>query len=74
MKGHASNVKVERGSTFTFARDLSYIVAILFRRAKFKCVPTYKLCNSGNPPLSESVPYRQKHGKKKRKREVQIPS
>ena len=34
------NVKVERGSTFTFTRDLSYIVAILFRRVKFKCVPT----------------------------------
>ena len=34
------NVKVERGSTFAFTRDLSYIVAILFRRVKFKCVPT----------------------------------
>ena len=28
------NVKVERGSTFTFTRDLSYIVSILFLRVK----------------------------------------
>ena len=34
------NVKVERGSTFTFTRDLSYIVSILFTRVKFKCVRT----------------------------------
>ena len=27
------NVKVERGSTFTFTRDLPYIVSILFTRA-----------------------------------------
>ena len=28
------NVKVERGSTFTYARDLPYIVSILFMRIR----------------------------------------
>ena len=28
------NVKVERGSTFTFTRDFSYIVSILFTHVK----------------------------------------
>ena len=32
------NVKVERGPTFTFTRDLPYIVSILFTRVKFTCV------------------------------------
>ena len=45
------NVKVERGSTFTFTRDLPYIVSISFTRVKFTCVRTEKLCDSGNPPL-----------------------
>ena len=40
------NVKVERGSTFTFTRDLPYIVSISFTRVR-----TEKLCDSGNPPL-----------------------
>ena len=36
------NAKVERGSTFTFARDLSNIVSILFTPVKFTCVHTEK--------------------------------
>ena len=32
------NVKIERGSTFTIARDLPYIASILFTRVKFTCV------------------------------------
>ena len=28
------NVNVERGSTFTFTRDLLYIVSVLFTRTK----------------------------------------
>ena len=32
------NVKVERGSTFTFTRGLSCIAFILFTRVKFPCV------------------------------------
>ena len=39
------NVKVERGSTFTFTRDLPYIVSILFTRVR-----TEKSRDSGNPP------------------------
>ena len=31
------NVKVERGSTSTFTRDLPYIVSILFKQVKFPC-------------------------------------
>ena len=38
------NEKVERGSTFTFTRDLPYIVSILFTRVR-----TEKLRDSGNP-------------------------
>ena len=34
------NVKVERGSTFTFMRDLPYIVSISFTSVKFTCVRT----------------------------------
>ena len=34
------NVKVERGSTFTFTRDLRYIASILFTWVKFMCVLT----------------------------------
>ena len=36
------NVKVWRGSTFTFTRDLPYIASILFSRVKFTCVRTEK--------------------------------
>ena len=36
------NVKVCRGSTFTFTRDLPYIASILFTRAKFTCVRAEK--------------------------------
>ena len=32
------NVKLERGSTFTFTCDLPYIVSILFTRVKLTCV------------------------------------
>ena len=45
------SVKVERGSTFTYTRDLPYIVSILFSRVKFSCVRTEKLCDSGSPRL-----------------------
>ena len=48
------NVKVERGSTFTFTRELSYIVSILFTHVKpvKVYVRTYvKIRDSGNPPL-----------------------
>ena len=49
-RAHVS-VKVERGSTFTYTRDLPYIVSILFTRVKFTCLRTEKLRGSGNPPL-----------------------
>ena len=39
------NVKVERGSTFPFTRDLPYIVSILFTRVR-----TEKSGDRGNPP------------------------
>ena len=39
---------VERGSTFTFSRDLQYIASILFTCVKSTCVRTSKLCGSGN--------------------------
>ena len=45
------NVKVERGSTFTFMRDLPYIVFLSFTRVKFTCVRTRKLRDSGNQPF-----------------------
>ena len=38
------NVKVERGSTLTFARDLPFIASI-----SFTCVRTSNLLNSENP-------------------------
>ena len=34
------NVKVDRGLTFTFTRDLPYIVSILFVRVKFTSART----------------------------------
>ena len=34
------NVKVERGSTFTFTRGLPYIVSILFTRLQFIIIYT----------------------------------
>ena len=37
------NVKVERGSTFAFTRDLPYIASISFTRVKFTYVSTLKL-------------------------------
>ena len=48
------NVKVDRGSTFTFTGDLPYIVSILFTHVK--PVKVYvrthvKITQSGNPPL-----------------------
>ena len=46
------NVIVERGSTFTFMRGLSYIASILFfTRVKCTRVRTEKLRGGGNPPL-----------------------
>ena len=45
------NVRVERGSTFTFMRGLSYIASISFYARKFTCVRTEKLRGGGNPPL-----------------------
>ena len=41
MKGDEENVKVGRGSTFTFTRDLPYIVSILF----YFILPVYALKN-----------------------------
>ena len=45
------NVKVERGSTFAFTRDLPYIAFTSFTRVKFTYVSTLKLRNSGNQRL-----------------------
>ena len=45
------NVKVERRSTFTFTRGLSYIACISFTLVKFTCVRTQKLRDSGNQPI-----------------------
>ena len=42
------NLEVERGSTFTFTRDLPDIARNLFMR-----VCALKLRNSGNPPLQK---------------------
>ena len=39
------NVKVERGSTFTFMRDLPYTASISFTRVRME-----KLRDSGNSP------------------------
>ena len=46
------DVKVERGSTSTYKRDLPYGVSSLFTRAKFTCVRIEILRDSENPPLS----------------------
>ena len=45
------DVKVERGSTFTFTRDLPYIASVIFTRVKITCARTKKLRDSGNQPL-----------------------
>ena len=45
------NVKVERGSTFRYMLDLPYKVSILLTRARYTCLRTEKLSDSGNPPL-----------------------
>ena len=45
------NVKVERGSTFAFTRDLPYIAFISLTCVKFTYVSTLKLHNSGNQRL-----------------------
>ena len=51
------NVKVERGSTFNFMRDLPNIASILFARVKFTCVRMHnQLRDSDNPPL-EGAPF-----------------
>ena len=44
------NVKVERGSTFSFTHDLRDIAPILFTRVKFTCLLTEELRDSGNQP------------------------
>ena len=44
------NVKVERGSTFTFTRDLPFIASILFTRVELTCLRTEKQRDGGNPP------------------------
>ena len=49
------NVKVDRGSTFAFTRDLEPCIAsTLFTRAKFAYGRTSKLRDSGNQPLGLS--------------------
>ena len=45
------SVKVERVSTFTFTRGLSYIASISFMHVKFTGVRTEKLRYSANQPL-----------------------
>ena len=45
-----ASVNVEQGSTFTFTRDLPYIVSISFTRVYFTCVRTQKLRDSGSEP------------------------
>ena len=45
------SVKVERGSTFTFTRGLSYIASISFMRVKFTCIRSEKLRYSANLSL-----------------------
>ena len=46
------NVKVDRGSTFAFTRDLEPCIAsTLFTHAKFAYGRTLKLRDSGNQPL-----------------------
>ena len=44
------SVNVEQGSTFTFTRDLPYIVSISFTRVYFTCFRKEKLRASGNQP------------------------
>ena len=51
QRRHQDLLKVERGSIFTFTRDLPYIASILCTRAKLTYMGTYKLRDSGNPPL-----------------------
>ena len=51
------NVKVERGSTFTYTLDLPYNISILFKVVRFTSIRTEKLCVSGNLPLLEPASY-----------------
>ena len=44
------SVKVERGSTFTLTRGLSYIASILSTHINVTCIRTEKLRDSGNKP------------------------
>ena len=44
------NMKVERGSTFTFTRDLPYTLFTLFTSVKFTCIRTEKLRDNENQP------------------------
>ena len=39
LRSHV-NVKLERGLTLTFTRDLPYFASILFTHIKFTCVHT----------------------------------
>ena len=44
------DVKVERGSTFTYTFDFPFNISILNTRVRLTCVRAEKLLDSGNPP------------------------
>ena len=44
------NVKVERGSTFTYTLDFPFSISILKTRVRFTRVRAEKLLDSGNSP------------------------
>ena len=47
------SVNVEQGSTFTFTRDLPYIVSISFTRVYFTCVRKEKITRQWKSTLSQ---------------------
>ena len=51
------NVKVERGSTFTYTLDLPYNISIFFKGIRFTSIRKEKLRVSGNLPLLEPASY-----------------
>ena len=44
------DVKVERGSTFTYTHDFPFNMSILNTGVRLTCVRADKLLDSGNPP------------------------
>ena len=57
------NVKVERGSTFTFTPDLPYIFSILFYARKIYVRTHVKIRDGGNPPYKIESLYERPTGK-----------